>query len=247
MLLETGRSLAPAIHPGGISWRTVRGCLEVSIDLLNASAEPTEDAELVIEAAPLGAFVPFEPGTRIAVAGFEPWERRRVVARIPIEGLRGVTRMLALCTQVEIDRLVQAGEPGYEERIEELQGAMEALRDAEWAGNLNVYFDRAPEASVEVHRALDLKVEAGRRLLFMFVLPSPGAYRCEPVGSNPEWGAEVMRWMGPLLMVTAPAAVGRRASVEVRVTREADGRMVPVVFSFETIAGKSDRLGCVSV
>src|SRR5262245_10466048 len=86
MATATGPILAPTIRPAGISWRKVAGFLEVTIDLENESSEPTDDAELVIEVAPLGAFVPFEPGTRIAVAGFDPGERRPVTATMPVPG-----------------------------------------------------------------------------------------------------------------------------------------------------------------
>src|SRR3989442_7701959 len=77
----------PTIRREGISWRTVDGLVELQVDLANQSDEPTEAGELVVEAAPLGAFVPFKPVTRIAAPGLAPRERRRVTAAVPLDRL----------------------------------------------------------------------------------------------------------------------------------------------------------------
>ena len=54
------------------------------------------------------------------------------------------------------------GPGGSDQTFDMFMRALE-LVTSEWAGNLNVWFDAAPERAVEVHRALDLKIAAGRR------------------------------------------------------------------------------------
>ena len=228
MATVTGPMLALTVLPEGISWRLAHGFLEVTIDLANESSEPTDDAQLVIEVAPLGAFVPFKPGTRIAVAGFDPGERRRVTARIPVDVLGSLQ------------------EPDDSDRG--------LLRLSGWAGNVNVYFDTAPEQAVEVHRALDLEIQAGTRVWFAFLVgpvddDSFDGYSISAEPSDPSWKTEAHErdCLGGVLIVTAPAEIASRAVVDVRVTRRSDDRTVPVRFSLETVAGQGETLGCIRV
>src|SRR6266850_8597758 len=80
MELTLSRTAAPTITREGIRWRVVGSDLEISIDLHNGSDKPVEDGHLVIEVASFGAFVPFEPLTRIAVPGLPPGGRRTFTA-----------------------------------------------------------------------------------------------------------------------------------------------------------------------
>jgi hypothetical protein len=123
---------------------------------------------------------------------------------------------------------------------------MDLLRHAEWAGNLNVYFDRQPERAVEVHRALGLKVRAGRPVALMVDLPQDRAdYRVEVRISSPGWTAEVAGLAGAFhfLVVSPPALAGVQAGVTVEATRIRDSRTVPVEFAFETVEGPEGSPG----
>ncbi len=74
MTSGTALKRVPTIRRRDITWRAVESFVELQIAMTNESDEPTDPALLVVEAAAFGAFVPFEPVTRIAVSGFAPRE-----------------------------------------------------------------------------------------------------------------------------------------------------------------------------
>ena len=125
---------------------------------------------------------------------------------------------------------------------------MELITSSEWAGNLNVWFDVAPERAVEAHRALDLKIAAGRRAWMWVFLPSDEAgFDFVITGMGAGWTAEIASLLSsPALVVGAPAA-GNRTAITLIVTRRSDGRAVPVDFSFESVEGPGEHLGCIPV
>jgi hypothetical protein len=229
--------LFPAISREGVTWRTVApGRVEIDVLLTNDSDGPTLPGELVIETAALGAFVPFTPATRVAVGALEPGGRRRVRTAVARAFLPGQGNFLPAMA----DALARM--PGLSPQF------MGLLRHAEWAGNLNVYFDRQPEQAVEVHRALGLRVRAGRPVALMVDLPHDRAdYRVEVRSPSPGWTAEVARLDAAFhfLVVTPPAIAGARAGVTVEATRLKDSRTVPVEFTFETVEGPGESLGCI--
>ena len=172
---------------------------------------------------------------RIAVPALDPGERRRVRFDLNRNALPSPA--------VLNEAMLKVFSPILQARDGEL------LSTADWAGNLNVWFDVAPERTVEVHRALNLKVAASRKVALGVFLPEEAngfdiATSCDA----PQWTAEVVRVAGQicLLVVSAPGA-GTRATVDLLVTRRSDGRVVPVEFSFESINGPGERLGCVTV
>ena len=66
-----------------IAWRTTPSSVEIQVDLLNEDDAPSVPAILVVEAAPLGAFV---PGWRVATVPVDtvpPGESVRIVRSIP--------------------------------------------------------------------------------------------------------------------------------------------------------------------
>jgi hypothetical protein len=237
MFATTSHVVLPRLRPDGVSWRMAGNLLEVDLDLANESSEPTEAGDLVIEAAALGAFVPFVPVARVRVAAFEPFERRRTRVALP----QGLLRLASI-----------AKVPALQERAfgqEDLLRFYKLVDSGRWAGNLNIYFHRAPEQGVEVHRALEVKVEARHKVSFYFLLGTGDEYELIATPSDPAWLAEVH---GPLpghgvLIIGPPAAIGARATVAVRVTRVSDGKTVPVVFGFETVASHGESIGCVSL
>ena len=73
---------------------------------------------------------------------------------------------------------------------------LELVTSSEWAGNLNVWFDAAPERAVEAHRALDLKIAAGRRAWMWVCLPSDEAgFDFVITGTGAGWTAEIVPYL----------------------------------------------------
>lgn len=231
-------ALVPGLSREGVSWRSIApDRVEIRIEIVNDADRPTEPDDLVIETASLGAFVPFRPVTRIAVGALEPGGRREI---------RTTVARNRLARQLDL-RLIPGAflqQPGPSPELIDL------MRNTEWAGNLNVYFDRRPERAVEVHRALNLRIRAGKPLSFMVDLPVQRTdYRAEVRTSDPLWSARVLPFTPwhYLLIVQPPLAPGVRGGVTVEATRLKDNRRVPVDFTFETVGGEGDTVGCLEV
>lgn len=225
------RSL-PVLTTGDVSWRCLgRNLVEIRIDLRNDGVGPTEPGTLLVGAAAFGAFLPPRPVARIAVGGLDPGERRIVRARVSRAGLPPPPALPS----------------GLFSR--KLGEFFDLLRHAEWAGNLDIRFDRAPELGVEMHRAFGLKILPGRPVAFMFGIPRESAYRIAAEASRPDWSVRLARPSSGIafVLIQPPAEPGSRAEVEVRVTRERDGRTVPVEFSLETVGARGGSLGCIQV
>src|SRR5258708_25686497 len=144
-LPRTGRA---SLSSERITWRTIGSEVEILVDLVNEEGEATEPGALVSEAAPLGAFV----------AG-------RLVAKVPVGtiapgGFLRVARSVARTALPHSDLRRIAMDGGFGPNFP--PDGLDLVTTTEWAGNLNVWFESAPEQAVEVHRALDLKVAAGR-------------------------------------------------------------------------------------
>jgi len=243
IIARPARLLYPVITRESISWRTVSpGIVEIAIDLENPESEPTSPGDLVIETAALGAFVPFRPVTRIAVGSLEPGGRRRVTERVMREVL-AASPALAGNPGAFMAEIARRANLGVKPEV------LDLLAHSQWAGNLNVYFDRRPEQSVEVHRALDLQVKAAQPVFLMVALPSnPAEYGTDILVSDPGWRAEVVDLFdAPHVIVHPPASAGSRAQVTIEVTRRSDGRCVPVELSLETVTGAGGTLGCIGV
>jgi len=221
---------APAFAREGISWRSVApGRVEISVEVSNVASEPTEAGELVIEAAALGAFVPFRPVARIALGALEPGERRRLARTVD----RGLLNRVAALPRVRMGDLVRQafGVTDVDPRV------LEWVSQSEWIGNVNVWFDRRPERAVERHCAFGLRISAGRPVAAMVDLPtSRKDYRIDASCIDPRWAIDLASLVDRIsvLLVRPPGEPGIRAGVTVLVTRVSDGREVPVEFEFET-------------
>jgi hypothetical protein len=225
----------PALSRDGIAWKSTDTNVEISIDVVNPHDRATNRGWLVVEAAPLGAFVTGVVVGRLPVGPIGSHQRRRIRVTVPRSELPApnlVTELiLARSYQVVGDREVAL------------------ISSAEWVGNLNVWFDTAPAHAVEVHRAFDLRVGAGRAMGLGVFLPSVHAeYNLAVFKFGTGWSAGVIRVESALclLLVKAPGA-GARCIVNLHVTRRADSRTVPVDFTFESVDGPGQSLGCVRV
>jgi hypothetical protein len=222
---ESSRILrVPEVPEGTIRWRTRGAIVDVDVVVVNTGDRRTDPGLLNVEAAPLGAFVPGLLAARVPVAALDPGERRNVGFVLTRTALPDPVALAGPVTMLLTGRIDARG--------------LELLRSADWAGNLNVWFDVAPERSVEVHRALGLKVGARRTAAVGVDLPEETTGFQIATSCPVPWRAAVERLAGRvcLLGVTAPAA-GSRATVVVRVTRRSDRRTVPVEFCFESVVG----------
>ncbi len=107
--------------------------------------------------------------------------------------------------------------------------------------------ESAPDQAVEVHRALGLRVAAGRLAVIGVYVPSRDAgFRADLKCMGAGWTAELVRSCpGVALVVVGTAVAGRRSVVHLNVTRLSDLREVLVEFAFQSVDGPSEHLGCV--
>lgn len=220
---ESSQSLrVPEVSEGAIRWRTRGATVDVVVAVVNAGDRRTDPGLLNVEAAPLGAFVPGQVVARVPVSALDAGERRNVRFALARTTLPDPVALVGPVTMLLTGRIDARG--------------LELLRAADWAGNLNVWFDVAPERSVEVHRALGLKVGARQTAAIGVDLPEETTGFQIAASCPVPWRAVVERLAGRvcLLGVTAPAA-GSCATVVIHVTRRSDRRTVPIEFSFESV------------
>jgi hypothetical protein len=238
-------SQAPALSREGIHWRSSATHVEIMIEVANRGSAPTEPARLVVEAAAFGAFVPGFSVARFAVPALGAGEKERVSFSVE----RSKLPATLLTGDVPVVR------PGFDHVFAGRE--IDLVSSAEWIGNLNVWFDRHLESAVEVHRALGLKITARRPAGISVYLPPQDDYQIEVIHNGRGWTAEVVRCGATFpdrfkmpsistLIVEAPYP-NMQAKVALLVKRLSDGRIVPVDFSFESIEGPSERLGCIKV
>ena len=223
----------PQLSREGLRWCTSGANVDILVEVRNPGLRPSTPGVLIIEAAPLGAFVPGQEIARVPVLALDPGGRRLV----PVT----VARTLLPTTPA----------PGDWDRVFGAMlrwGGLDRFTSADWVGNLNVWFDVAPEHAVEAHRALDLKITAGRRAGMSVYLPSAaGEFDFAISEPSSGWSADLepAPW-GATFIVGAPAA-GNRAAITLAVTRRSDGRTVPIEFTVVSVEGDGDHLGCLRV
>ena len=232
-LLETVRTLRQATPKvRSISWRSVGEMVQISVEVINDSSERTAPDTLVIEAAGFGAFVPTVPIARTAVGALDPGEEREITTTV---------------SRAALDRATRDASSGTARSV--FLDALTAMEGSHWIGNLNVYFETAPERAVERHCAFDLKVPAGKTIAGVFIVEEDDCTFLAR-SSDETWSAQVLG-RGALgvafLFVKAPGDPGKRARVTVDVTRTRDGKVVPVEFEFQTVSGRGETLGCITV
>jgi hypothetical protein len=219
-----------------IGWRSTAANVEIVVDLVNEHNEASDPGVLVVEAAPLGAFVAGWSVARIPVGAIAPKSRHRVTQSVSRQAL----------PSSDLARIAMDG--GFGPNFP--PDGLYMPRTLEWAGNLNVWFDNAADQSVEVHRAFDLRVMAGRRAAVAVYAPvCNSGFRIDLECMGAGWTAELMpaptRRVG-VVVVGVPVA-GRRAVINLWVTRLSDERQVLVELAFQSMDGPGEQLGCVNV
>jgi len=195
------------------------GLLAVELTVRNAGDTPTAPALGVLQSAPLGAFVPWQPLDVVQVPALGPGES----AVIQQQYRFSPPKVLGGADRLPPDRLLVAlglGEPdrpgGSRPRRSWLGRAAAAalgmvvprtgggptpalapdvmahlgLGSLYWAGNLNLFF---PHHDVERHSAQALRIYPGRVNLAMFVVGSGTAdqYKFELSGESVAWNARL--------------------------------------------------------
>jgi len=216
-----------------------------------------------VQAAPLGAFVPWRPLAMLPVPALGPGEdfALRTEAPRPAPAPLGppdrVPPRRLLTALMTPDDRPQPQATALPPDLAELLGH----RNVYWAGNLNVFVGNR---AVERHAALALRIYPGRANLAMFVVGSgrPDAYRFHTVSTGEDWGArlydmtdgqtlrldvkrqapvEEERWVETpgqrmfFVALTPPADCGA-GSVEVHVTQRSTAREAVVEFGLDPSA-----------
>jgi hypothetical protein len=167
------------------------GRVAVSVRVANRGPGRSPQTVALLQAAPLGAFVPWRPLTAVAVPALVPGEtvtlqaeaRRPRPAALGDAGRVPPQRLLTALAADDERRRGQTGQPVLPVDLMDLLGR----GGAHWAGNLNVFVGGR---AVERHMAQALRVYPGRVNLAMFVVGSGrDAYAFDLRGPAAEWGA----------------------------------------------------------
>ena len=242
--VRSGRKAELCVEREGISFHDLPGGrVRVQVRVQNVGEHHSPPTTIRLESAPLGAFVPWQPLTRLAVPALEPGESRPLSAevkrarpsplgdfdRVPPKRLltavnspdqaspqnAGVVAMLAL-----LGRGRKGRSPG--ENLSEGATLAADLWDLvgrgqpHWAGNINVFVGARP---VERHLARALRIYPGRTNLAMFVVGYGGkadAFSFELAGLMPDWEAALyhMTNQRSLLVNPSHAPIGEAQWVE---------------------------------
>jgi hypothetical protein len=195
------------------------GRVAISVRVENRGPGRSRQTVAMLQAAPLGAFVPWRPLTAVAVPALEAGETAVLQAqarrprpavlgdasRVPPQGL-----LTALADDDERAR-AQPGQPVLPVDLLDLLGR----GGAHWAGNLNIFIGGR---AVERHMAQALRVYPGRVNLAMFIVGSGrDAYAFDLRGPAAEWDAALYSMNGGVSLtdLRAASAVARGQWVEV--------------------------------
>ena len=168
----------------------VRDQLNMEITL-HGGPQPSSPGVALIQAAPLGAFVPWTPLAFLPVPALEAGETHvlRLQAASP------QPRTLGDPAKIPPHRLLTAlgaedepkGPPAATAPLPNDIFALLGHDNPHWAGNLNVFVNNQ---AVERHMAQALRIYPGRRNLAIFVVGSgPDAYAFSLEGSGTAWNA----------------------------------------------------------
>jgi hypothetical protein len=214
------------------------GRVAIEVKVTNLGYQPTTPTFAVFRAAPLGAFVPWQPLATLPVPSLGPGESfvlRTEAGRPAPEPLGWPDRLTPeqLLAEAEaLDRIrtekEEARKRAAQEEARKRADALAARRgpalpflppdfadllgrgNPYWAGNIDVFVGRK---SVERHLARALRVYPGRVNMAMFQVggPRPDAYRFHLVGTGEDWKATLFDCMGQKTLVTD---VARQAPLE---------------------------------
>jgi hypothetical protein len=177
-----------------IAFATVRpGVLLAQVTVRNDGPHPTEPTPAVLQTAPLGAFVPWQPLALVTIPSLAPGESTVLGGEYEFETPRALgtpdklppDRVLTALGLGEPDPAVPRGPTVARDLL-----ALLGQGSVHWAGNLNLFF---PGKDVERHTAAALRVKAGCRNLADFIVGCgrPDEYQFRLTGDAVAWNARL--------------------------------------------------------
>jgi hypothetical protein len=199
--LDLSAPTLPSVRRKDIHFTTLAdGRVAITVRVKNRGRWRTEASSVTLQAAPLGAFVPWRPLTRLWVPALAPGEsfEARTEATPPRTEALGdpgripPQRLLTAVANPDDRDASRMGQPALPADLFRLLG----LGSAYWAGNLNIFIGGQ---AVERHMAQALRVYPARVNLAMFIVGSGrDAYSFELKGEAAEWDAALRFMEGPL-------------------------------------------------
>jgi hypothetical protein len=177
-----------------ISFVTLRpGVLLAEVTVRNAGPGRTGPAPAVLQSAPLGAFVPWQPLAVFTIPSLAPGESTVLRGEYHYEK----PRALGTPDKLPPDRVLTAlglggPNPGVPRGPTVAQDLLALLGQGSvhWAGNFNLFF---PGKDVERHAAAALRVKPGCTNLADFIVGGtrPDEYQLRLTGDAGEWNARL--------------------------------------------------------
>jgi hypothetical protein len=245
----------------------------IRVRVTNRGRRRASETLAILQAAPLGAFVPWRPLAVLPVPALVPGEEfvLQTDARRVLPAVLGDPRRVP--PQRVLTALASDDDPNARRGPVLAQALPADLTDllgrgnAHWAGNLNVFVGGR---AVERHLAQALRVYPGRMNLAMFVVGSRrDAYAFRLEGEGAEWEAALycmnrgpsvldlraaaavpqrewvqMDGVSMMLLALVPPARCPRGAVEVHVEQQSTGQEAVVEFSLDPEAAGP---GCYTV
>jgi hypothetical protein len=192
------------------------GKVRIEVTVHNTGERRSSPTLMMLESAPLGAFVPWQPLARLVVPALDPGEARELSTEVPrsrpatLGDFKRVPPKRLLTSVTAPDRPSPPSRAGLGLMVNLLlrgrtgRGSLQdwARRGLApdlwelvgrgqpyWAGNINVFIGKR---AVERHMAKALRVYPGRVNLAMFMVGNYGkqdGYAFELVGLSPDWKA----------------------------------------------------------
>ena len=184
-----------------ISFSAVRpGVVRIRLTVRNRGTQVSSPTAWTIQAAPLGAFLPWQPLTAVAVPALAPGATIDVTTEVPQPPVRPIGSFANVPPSRLLTALLNPDErpPGAVARFLSWRRggrrqtglppdlfALLGRANSHWAGNLNVFVGDRP---VERHFAQALRIYPGRTNLAMFVVGSGrDDYRLQTQGDGAAW------------------------------------------------------------
>jgi hypothetical protein len=202
-------------------WNKTSDRMVIEIEVHNLGTHRSTETILLVQSAPLGAFVPWQPLAHVAVPAIQAGRSTtvRLEATAPLAAAlppdrRTPAQLLTALDQQEPYRRRRTPRPATgrawpglaSDLLQRLGGG-----GVHFAGNLNVFVGHR---SVERHLAQALRIYPGRDNLAMFVVGSgPDAYSFEIHGAPIDWKASLLR---PAASEASLLDLGNHHQVEVR-------------------------------
>jgi hypothetical protein len=231
----------------------------VAIRVRNEGVEESLPTVARIQAAPLGAFVPWRPLALVKVPRLRPGESfplRLEASPAPLPTLGDPNRVRPRDLLTALAQEDPSGDAAGSGRLPaDPMALLRAQRNPHWAGNLNIF---VTGRAVERHLARALRIYPGRLNLAMFVVGSgPDAYQFALRGEGAAWATGLQdmsaapsldpargraiplnEWvevpaMRLMVLGMQPPADCRSGAVEVGVQQRSTGKEAVVEFSLD--------------